>query len=91
MSLYTKNGKFLQVVGDTIYSRSGVVVGKMKGDKVFDKGGRYLATIVNDRLVYRATDKASVSRPFTAPNRPAVAKPHKLAVAILGDEPKIPD
>jgi hypothetical protein len=33
--LYTKNGNPLQVSGDTVYSRSGAVVGRINGDRVF--------------------------------------------------------
>lgn len=34
MSLYTKDGRPLQESGDYIYSGSGVLVGKRRGDKV---------------------------------------------------------
>ncbi|MNG96528.1 hypothetical protein D3C79_555990 [compost metagenome] len=33
MDLYTKNGRPLQVQGDKVYSRTGKVVGRIKGEK----------------------------------------------------------
>lgn len=53
MDLYTKNGKPLQVSGTTVYSRSGKVVGRIKGGRVFCTDGRYVGSIVGDRLVYQ--------------------------------------
>lgn len=91
MELYTKNGKPLQVSGSTVYSKSGKVVGRIKGKKVFGPDGKYVGTIVNDRLVYRSTDSASISSLFSAANRVGTAKANRLGSAILGDEPKIPD
>ena len=59
--MYTKNGKPLQVSGTTVYSRSGKVVGRIKGEKVFGTDGWYAGTIVGDRLVYRSTQSAALS------------------------------
>lgn len=42
MDLYTKDGKPLQVSGDYVYSRSGVPVGRIKGEKVFGPSGEYV-------------------------------------------------
>jgi hypothetical protein len=51
MDLYTKNGKPLQVANDFVYSRSGVPVGRIRGERVFGPDGRYVGSIVGDRLV----------------------------------------
>lgn len=83
MGLYTKNGRPLQVSGNTVFSRSGIVVGRIKNGKVFGTDGRYVGTIDNDRLVYRSTDSASVGSPFASANR--------AGSGIWGDEPDIPD
>ena len=56
MGLYTKDGRPLQVSGETVYSPSGQPVGRIRGCKVFGTDGRYVGTIVGDRLVYRSTD-----------------------------------
>jgi len=45
-SLYTKNGRPLQVSGNNLYSRSGKYVGRIRGGKVYDPSGRYAGTIV---------------------------------------------
>jgi len=91
MSLYTKNGKPLQVSGNTVYSRSGKVVGRIKGKKVYGTDGRYVGTITSGRLVYRSTDSAGIGSPFSAANRVGTAQANAAGSAILGDEPDIPE
>jgi hypothetical protein len=91
MSLYTKNGRPLEVSGDTVYSRSGRVVGRINGDKVYGPNGRYVGTITSDRLVFRSTDSASVSSPFAAANHAGSARANAAGSAIWGDEPNIPE
>jgi hypothetical protein len=91
MDLYTKDGRPLQVSGETNYSRSGQPVGRIRGSKVFGTDGRYVGTIVGDRLVYRSTDSASIGSPFTAAHRAGSARANRAGSAILGDEPDIPD
>lgn len=91
MELYTKNGRPLQVSGDIVYSRSGKVVGRIKGEKVYGTNGRYVGTITSGRLVYRSTDSAGIGSPFTAANRTGSAKANHAGSAIWGDEPDIPD
>ncbi len=91
MDLYTKNGRPLQVSGETVYSRSGTVIGRIRGKKVYGTDGRYVGTITGDRLVYRSTDSASVSSPFSAANRAGSARANRAGSAVWGDEPEIPD
>ena len=91
MSLYTKNGRPLQVSGDKVHSRSGKIVGKIKGDRVYGTDGRYVGTIVGDRLVYRSTHSAAISSPFVSANRVGTAKANRAGSAIWGDEPDVPD
>lgn len=91
MDLYTKRGKPLQVYGDKVFSKSGRVVGRIKGSKVCGPDGRYVGTIVNDRLVYRSIDSATISSPFSAANRMGTSRANRIGAAIHGDEPNIPD
>jgi hypothetical protein len=91
MELYTKNGRPLQVSGQTVYSRSGAVIGRIKGGKVYGTNGRYVGTITSDRLVYRSTESGSVSSPFSAANRAGLARANRAGSAVWGDEPEIPD
>lgn len=91
MELFTKNGRPLQVSGNTVYSRSGEVVGRIKGKKVYGTNGRYVGTIVGDRLVYRSTDSAGVSSSFSATNRSGSAQADRAGSAVWGEEPEIPD
>ena len=69
MNLYTKNGRPLQVSGDSVYSRSGTYVGRISNGKVYDPSGRYAGTIVGDRVVYRGTDSATMSSATISANR----------------------
>lgn len=91
MELYTKNGRPLQVSSNTVYSRSGQVVGRIKGEKIYGPDGRYVGTIVGDRLVYRSTHSAGISGSFSAANRAGSARANRAGSAIWGDEPDIPD
>lgn len=91
MCLYTKDGRPLQVSDSTVYSRSGQVVGRINGKKVFGTDGHYVGTITNDRLVYRGTDSAIISSPFAVANRAGIGRANRAAAAIWGDEPDIPD
>lgn len=91
MELHTKNGRPLQVAGEIVYSRSGKVVGRIKGKKVHGTNGRYVGTIVSGRLVYRSTDSAGVGSPFSAANQTGSAKVNRAGSTLWGDEPDIPD
>ena len=66
-------------------------VGRIRGSKVFGTDGRYVGTIVGDRLVYRSTDSAAIGSPFAAANRAGTARANRAGSAIWGDEPDIPD
>ncbi|WP_411961071.1 4-fold beta flower protein [Pseudomonas mandelii] len=76
---------------NTVYSRSGKVVGRIKGEKVYGIDGRYVGTIIGDRLVYRSTHSAGVSSPFASAGRAGTAKAQRAGSAIWGNEPDIPD
>lgn len=91
MDLYTKNGRPLQVAGNTVYSRSGQVVGRIKCEKVYGTDGRYVGTIVGDRLIYRSTHSAGISSPFSAANRAGTGRAYRAGSGIWGEEPDIPD
>jgi hypothetical protein len=58
---------------------------------VYGTDGRYVGTIVGDRLVYRSTDSAAISSPFSAANHTGFAQANHAGAAIWGDEPDISD
>jgi hypothetical protein len=91
MSLYTKDGRPLQVSGDTVYSGSGQPVGRITGDKVYGPDGRYVGTITSGRLVYRSTDSGAVGSAFSAANRSGLGQGHAGGSGLRGDEPDTPD
>jgi hypothetical protein len=70
--MYTKNGKPLQVSFGIVYSRSGKVVRRIAGNKVYGPNGRYVGTIDDERLVYRSTDRTGTSSSFSV--APVAAK-----------------
>ncbi len=89
MSLYTKDGSPLQERGDILYSSSGIVVGKKKGNKVYGTDGRYVGTIVGNRLTYRHEHSSSISSTFSASNIGGTGKGNVGGSGISGSEPKI--
>lgn len=91
MDLYTKDGRPLQVSGETVYSRSGQPVGRIRESKIFGPNGHYVGTIVGDRLVYRSTDSASIGPSFAAAGHAGSARANRAGSAIWGDEPDVPD
>ncbi len=91
MSLYTKNGRRLRVSGDMVYSCSGMVVGRIKGKKVFGTDGRYVGTIASGRLVRRSIDSTTGSSRFSAANRSGPGAPNTAGSPTSGYEPDIPD
>lgn len=90
-SLYTKNGRPLQVSGSNVFSRSGKHVGHISGNKIYGPNGRYAGTIVGDRVVYRTTDSATVGSPTAHAARAGTARANAAGSAIWGDEPHFPD
>ena len=90
--MHTKNGKALQVNGSTLYTGSGYVVGRIRDARLFDQDGRYVGTVVGDRLVYRAAERNKVGPGFTAARCPMRALKDRARVSMLrGDEPTLPD
>ena len=69
MNLYTKNGRPLQVSGNSLFSRSGTYLGRISNGRVYDPSGRYAGTICGDRVVYRSSDSATISSPDISANR----------------------
>lgn len=90
-SLYTKNGRPLQVSGSELYSRSGAYLGRIENGKVYDPHGRYAGTIDGDRVVYRSTDSASSSGPSTSANVAGSGLANAAGSGVWGEEPNFPD
>ena len=89
--IYTKEGRPLKVSGDDLIARSGKHVARLRGSKAYGPDGRYVGTVVNDRLIYRSTDSASLGSPFAARASAGHASANHAATAAWGDEPPIPD
>ena len=86
--VYSKNGVPFLRDGDRLFDGSGVEVGRFHGSKVYNSRGRYAATLVNDRLIYRTSDSASVNSPFAPSRRGGFGVMRRIGAAINGSEPK---
>ena len=89
--IYTKNGRPLKISGQDLFSRSGRHVARMRNGKAYGPDGRYVGTILNDRLIYRSTNSASISRVFVPRAGTSHTRANHAATANWGDEPPIPD
>jgi hypothetical protein len=89
--LYTKDGRPLRRSGDNLFSRSGVHVAKIRGNKAYGPDGQYVGTMSGNRLIYRSTDSVGVGSPFAATNQARFASADSAGTADWGDEPPIPD
>ena len=49
--IYTKDGRPLKVSGQDLFARSGKHVARIRNGKAYGPDGRYVGTIVNDRLI----------------------------------------
>lgn len=85
--LYTKNGRHLRLVGDDVFDDRGTHVGRRRSDRIFGPDGRYAASIVGDRAVYRSTDAGASSQGFTPSSRAASGRAPHAPAALAGDEP----
>lgn len=90
-TIYTKDGRPLSRSGDDLFSRSGEHVARLRRDKAFDSNGRYVGTLVSNRLIYRSTQSAAVGPPFAKRSRAGTASANAAGSALWGDEPPIPD
>jgi hypothetical protein len=91
VSVHTRNGQPLQQRGDLFYSARGAVASRRKGGKVFGTDGRYVGTVVGDRLVFRTWDGAGIGGAFAAAGIGASGMAPAAASALHGDEPAIAD
>jgi hypothetical protein len=89
--IYTKDGRPLKVSGQDLISRSGKHVARMRNGKAYGPDGRYVGTIVNDRLIYRSTNSATISSPFAPRGSAGHAYANHASTAAWGEEPPIPD
>ncbi len=88
-TMYTKNGRPLQVGGSQVFGPTGQEVGQISGDKVFGPDGRYVGSIVGDRLIYRSTESAVVGSAHASSVSASTATAPAAAVADWGEEPEI--
>ena len=88
--MHTKNGRPLQLIGNTLYVESGHVLGRIRDAKIYAPDGSYVGTVVGDRLVFRASDSYKVAPAFTAAKCKARAMGTCARSPVRGEEPVIP-
>jgi hypothetical protein len=86
--IHTRDGEPLARGGDDLFDASGRHVARLRGAKAFGPDGRYLGTLVGDRLVYRGTDSAVIGPPFTRRVGSPFAQARTVGSALLGQEPR---
>ena len=91
IDLYTRSGRLLQVQGNNLHSRSGAFLGQLINNKVYDTNGRYCATVVGDRVVYRTIDSAASAAAFEGGVVPASVTPNRSGTSLWGREPNFVD
>jgi hypothetical protein len=89
--LHTRDGRPLARSGDDLFARSGRHVARFRGRLAFGPDGRYVGTLVGDRLVYRGGDGVALGVPFPAAPRAGFSAVNAIGALILGEEPPIPD
>lgn len=89
--IYTRNGRPLRRDRDDLFSRSGKHIARVKGKKAFGPDGRYVGTLVRDRLIYRSTDSATIWTVFMPRVGSPFATANRAGVADWGEEPPIAD
>jgi hypothetical protein len=90
-TIYTKEGRPLRLSGDDLFSRSGKHVGRVRSGKAYGPDGRYVGTVVGDRLIYRSTHSVTISSPYAPRASAGHASAKRPATATWGEEPPIPD
>ena len=89
--IHTKDGRPLTRSGDDLHARSGRHVAKLRDGRAYGPDGRYVGTLVGDRLVYRAGDSVAMSVLFLETPRAGSVRVDAIGAQILGEEPPIPD
>jgi hypothetical protein len=79
-ALYTKNGRLLRVSGKRIFNGDGLEVTRVRCHRALGPNGRYMGTVVDGRLIYRATRSASVGSSFARDARPMVCRLFRLDI-----------
>lgn len=91
--IYTREGLPLKVNGDDLFARSGQHVARLSRGrkKAYGSDGKYVGTLVGDRLIYRSVDRAAIGPSFAK----RAGQPHALVkharTALWGDEPSLAD
>jgi hypothetical protein len=89
--LFTRDGRPLKVDGDDVFDRSGRQVARLRGRTLHGCDGRYVGTLIGDRVVYRASDDTTISSPFAPRSVAGSAKADRPPAALRGDEPFVRD
>jgi hypothetical protein len=85
--VYSKQGRRLQVSDDDLFSRSGTHGARIRNGKAYSPDGRYVGTLVGNRLIYRSTNSASSSSAFASRVHAGRASANRAGTPAWDDEP----
>jgi len=89
-NVHTANGRPLLREDDDLFGTTGTHVARLREEKAYDKRGRYVGTLVEDRLYYRVGDSLAIGEPYI----PQVHGEFTLAAAApvetMDEEPPLP-
>lgn len=87
MIIFTKNGVPINRGGDDLFDASGKQVARLQGNKAFGPSGRYIATLVNDRLIHLASDNKLTGSTFKPKTVAGFSVGNIAGITTYGDEP----
>ena len=87
--LYTKEGWPLRRDGRRLFSSSGAEVARLRDDRAYGADGRYVGTIVNERLVYRPMHAGRTASSFLPSHRMGFSRMRRMGRLMSGSEPPI--
>jgi hypothetical protein len=85
--LFTRDGKALALIDDDVFDRAGAHVARRSGTHLYGPDGRYVGTIIGDRVVYRSIDDITVHAPFARRRHVGSARADRPRAALRGEEP----
>lgn len=90
MVIYTTSGRPLLREDDDLFGTSGTHVARLEGEMAYDKRGRYVGTLVEDRLVYRLADSMTIGEPFVPQVHGEFTEAVGTVLQTVDEEPALP-
>jgi hypothetical protein len=89
--IHTPQGRPLLLQDGDIFSGSGTHLARMHGNVAYDPSGRYVGTLVHDRLVFDDADSLTFGPLFVRTTHPGFADVGNISVRTLEREVLLSD